>query len=327
MVGPSNNSTEQLLENAVLKHVTKTFTEADWIELGIETGTLEIIQGNDRLLRALNWGDPDYATHAVTVTRSILKSLGGRGGRLGQNSLTVDQVKNAFPKFKLWLKANDLSLYWTLFGGGHAPVSKEPPVGTKVADSPTPVTTSTASLLAGNGFSQARIEDVKPPKTQPQKKVTAKMSPAPQQVNDETDIFIVHGHDHSLRNEVYIFLQKITGKTPIILDFQASGGRTLIEKLEAKSSKTSVAIVLLTSDDVGAAKAAAGDLKPRARQNVVFEMGFFVGALSRSRVITINDGVEAPSDLAGLVYIPHPAANWYEKLRLELVEAGVKLIA
>lgn len=117
MVGPTKDSNGQQLQNAVLKYVTKTFEEPDWIEIGIETGTLEIIQGHDRLLRALSWGDPDYPTHAVDVTKKILKSMGN--GSMPD----LDQVKVAFPRFKEWLKQNDLAMYWKVFGP--APTSPE----------------------------------------------------------------------------------------------------------------------------------------------------------------------------------------------------------
>lgn len=313
MVGPTKDSNGQQLQNAVLKYVTKTFDEADWIELGIETGTLEVIQGHDRLLRALSWGDPDYAAHAVDVTKKILKSMGD--GAMPD----VEQVKVAFPRFKAWSKENDLGMYRKLFGPAPAsPEKKSSPRGNA------PSVGDAAPRAEGVATAAPELTKATPGSAAQSQPVPTLAAKAAQQ---EPEIFIVHGHDHHLRNEVHLFLQRVTGTNPVVLDFEASGGKTLIEKFEAKASEASVAVVLLTPDDIGAAKSSPSDLQPRARQNVVFEMGFFVGSLTRSRVITINDGVETPSDVAGLVYIPRDAPNWYEKLRKELVAAGVKLIA
>lgn len=89
--------------------------------------------------------------------------------------------------------------------------------------------------------------------------------------------FVVHGHDEAAREAVARFLEKL-GVEAVILHEQASGGRTIIEKLEHYGD-VDFAVVLLTGDDVGAAKAASDQLQPRARQNVVLELGYFVGKL------------------------------------------------
>lgn len=82
------------------------------------------------------------------------------------------------------------------------------------------------------------------------------------------------------------------------------------------------AVVLLTSDDLGRAASAPVDL-PRARQNVVFELGYFYGKLGRDRVVVLNkDGVEGPSDVRGIAYIAYPTGNWKVDLAKELQEAG-----
>ncbi len=82
-------------------------------------------------------------------------------------------------------------------------------------------------------------------------------------------------------------------------------------------------VALLTADDVGRAK--SGTDQPRARQNVVFETGFFCGAFGRSRVaVLVEDGVERPSDLQGVVYIALDAAGaWKQSVARELESAGM----
>ena len=92
------------------------------------------------------------------------------------------------------------------------------------------------------------------------------------------DVFIVHGHDEAAKHAVARFVEKL-GLNAIILDEQVSKGQTIIEKLEQKASNAGFAIVLLTPDDMGAPKDKLDELKPRARQNVVLELGYFLRGL------------------------------------------------
>src|ERR1700690_1272552 len=87
-------------------------------------------------------------------------------------------------------------------------------------------------------------------------------------------VFVVHGHDTEAKETVARFIERL-GLEPIILHEQASSGRTVIEKFEVFAD-VCFAVVLLTPDDVGAATSDATKLKRRARQNVVFELGYFV---------------------------------------------------
>lgn len=136
-----------------------------------------------------------------------------------------------------------------------------------------------------------------------------------------TDVFLVHGHDDGLRGSVARCISKL-GLNPIILHEQASKGRTIIGKLEEESSPVGFAIILLTPDDIGSPKAAPDDAKPRARQNVIFEMGYFMGKLGVSRVCAMyKEGVELPSDFHGIVYI-EVEGDWMLKLARELKSAG-----
>lgn len=134
-------------------------------------------------------------------------------------------------------------------------------------------------------------------------------------------VFIVHGHDAEARETVARFLENI-GFVPVILHEQANRGRTVIEKVEANSD-VGFAIVLLTPDDVGRAKDDT-DLEPRARQNVLLELGYFIAKLGRERVCALKRGnVIIPSDFAGVVWTEWDSAGaWKTALGKELQAAG-----
>ena len=140
-------------------------------------------------------------------------------------------------------------------------------------------------------------------------------------------IFLVHGHNEAARNAVQLAVIEMTGIQPVVLAQEANGGRTVIEKFEAVASESSYAIVLMTADDLGHANADGrwGTVTPRARarQNVVFEFGYFAGFLGRDRVAAlVEHGVEQPSDLGGFVYIEYgTGTEWRNQLRRELKKA------
>ncbi len=117
--------------------------------------------------------------------------------------------------------------------------------------------------------------------------------------------FIVHGHDPAAKLGLKDYLQNVLKMPePIILDQQASAGRTIIEKFEEYASDIDVAFVLVTPDDVGGTSDKARI--ERTRQNVIFELGYFYGMLGRrsGRVILLHKGkTEIPSDLKGIIYI------------------------
>ena len=133
-------------------------------------------------------------------------------------------------------------------------------------------------------------------------------------------VFIVHGHDDGARQTVARFIERI-GFEAIILSEQANQGRTIIEKIEVHGD-VAFAIVLLTPDDVGGK--AAESLRPRARQNVLLELGYFIAKLGRERVCTLAKGdLEIPTDFAGVVWEPlDDAGAWKQALARELNAAG-----
>jgi len=118
-------------------------------------------------------------------------------------------------------------------------------------------------------------------------------------------VFVVYGHDDTARTQLEALLRR-WDLDPIILDQQASGGQTIIEKLEEYSSDIGYAIVLATPDDEGKSKT-EDNYKSRVRQNVVLELGMFLSKLGREKVaILLKEGTnfEKPSDIQGLIYIP-----------------------
>ncbi|MBR3817453.1 MAG: nucleotide-binding protein [Clostridia bacterium] len=134
-------------------------------------------------------------------------------------------------------------------------------------------------------------------------------------------VFIVHGHDEQLLNEVELMIRRI-GLEPIILKNEASGGRTVIEKIEHYTD-VGFGIVLYTCCDEGRKKG-TDELRDRARQNVIFEHGYLCAKLNRDRVVALNDpGVEVPSDLAGVVYISHSDVDWKNQIMREMKNAGL----
>ena len=110
---------------------------------------------------------------------------------------------------------------------------------------------------------------------------------------------------------------------PVILHEQPNKGRTIIDKFE-EYADVRFAVVLLTPDDVGAVKDREADLLPRARQNVVFEFGYFIGRLGRERVCALAKGdIETPSDSDGILYVPlDDNDGWKMRLLRELKAAG-----
>jgi predicted nucleotide-binding protein len=134
-------------------------------------------------------------------------------------------------------------------------------------------------------------------------------------------IFIVHGHDDLTKTKTARFIEKL-GFDAVILHEQPSGGRTVIEKIEA-CTDVGFAIILYTPDDQGNSKdgAAKGELNHRARQNVVFEHGYLMAKLGRGRVVPLVSGkVELPSDISGVVYVTR--SDWQIDIAKEMKNAG-----
>lgn len=135
------------------------------------------------------------------------------------------------------------------------------------------------------------------------------------------DIFLVHGHNEEMKQSTARFIEKIK-LNPIILHEQPNKGRTIIEKF-TEYSNVGFAIVLLSADDMGYLKDKAPEIaKLRARQNVILELGFFLGKIGRERVVVLHenaDNFEFPSDYDGVLYVPYDnSGSWRNSIVREL---------
>ena len=138
-----------------------------------------------------------------------------------------------------------------------------------------------------------------------------------------TKVFLVHGQDNDAKQTVARFLEKL-GLEVIILHERASSGMTIIEKFE-QNSDVAFSVVVMTPDDVGAIKTEKDNLRFRARQNVIFELGYFMGKLGRKNVCALLKGdLERPSDYDGIIYIAlDPNDGWKILLAKEMKESGM----
>lgn len=150
---------------------------------------------------------------------------------------------------------------------------------------------------------------------------------------DSKKIFVVHGRDEIAKNELVLIIEKHLKLEPIVLMDKANEGKTIIEKFEKNTLNVGYAFVLLTPDDVGGLQAVVNSdspdskkLEPRARENVLLELGYFTGKLGRSRVCCIQKGDKelVPSDLHGLTTIRYKDSvkDKFLDIKTELENAG-----
>jgi predicted nucleotide-binding protein len=155
-------------------------------------------------------------------------------------------------------------------------------------------------------------------------------------------VFIVHGHDSGSKYELARIIENDFKLKSIILHELPDMGKTVIEKLENISEMPGYVFVLLTPDDIGVEKIEGMtisdlnnadpnrkglkiDFKYRARQNVVLELGYFIGKLGRNRVCCLYRGeVDIPSDVSGVLYkkFTNSVSEVYGEIRKELNAAG-----
>jgi predicted nucleotide-binding protein len=159
-----------------------------------------------------------------------------------------------------------------------------------------------------------------PAKASVQLSATAK----PIVARNKRKVFIVHGRDNDAKQEVARFIEKI-GLQAIILHEQASGGMTIIEKIERYSNDADFALVLYTPCDHGrGVHETKVPARNRARQNVVFEHGYLMAKLGRENVCALVKGeIETPNDISGVVYVGFDAQGaWKSEVSKELVACG-----
>lgn len=142
---------------------------------------------------------------------------------------------------------------------------------------------------------------------------------------NKSQVFIVHGHDEVAKTKTARFIEKLDLE-PIILHEQASGSKTVIEKIEIYSN-VGFGIVLYTPCDTGAKKEDNPDFRNRARQNVVFEHGFLIGKIGRANVCALVKGeIETPNDISGVVYVKMDDDEaWHLKIARELRNSGYQI--
>lgn len=140
-------------------------------------------------------------------------------------------------------------------------------------------------------------------------------------------VFVVHGHDTYLLSEVENFIMQLELK-PIILFKEADQGKTIIEKIESYSQDVSFAIVIYSKCDMGCCYGDKENLKPRARQNVVFEHGYMISLLKRSNVCALVESkeIETPGDMDGVLYVPFDKNGlWKYKMAQNMKAAGLSV--
>jgi predicted nucleotide-binding protein len=181
-----------------------------------------------------------------------------------------------------------------------------------------------AGLDEATGFLESRINDLCDTVELEIPRSTAQSTTAH---HDSHRVFLVHGHDHGNKEMVARFLTTL-GLDPVILHEQADRGKTVIEKFEAHAADVRCALVILTADDVAYPKSDPDKKEFRARQNVILELGYFVGKLGRAHTFAlVEKGVELPSDIHGVVYIPLDDGHWRLRLVKELKAAGLDVDA
>ena len=149
-------------------------------------------------------------------------------------------------------------------------------------------------------------------------------------MSNDGRVFVVHGRDEGMKQAVARILEKL-GLEPIIFHEQPSSGKTIIEKF-TEYAEVGFAVVLLSSDDeCRACHESSGESRFRARQNVILELGYFLGKLGRERVLTLyrqSERFEMPSDYSGVLYVTFDDADaWQMDLVNELKQQGYDIDA
>jgi predicted nucleotide-binding protein len=271
---------------------------ASFASLPIETGMLVSVKGTtaQKLLRlreqitAANYGDPDDFEGWKAKSEVVLRHAVGDD----------DQLVHDFRKNRYSLGA-----------------SSERTTREEFAEARRRGVRRAIALLEAAKTKVELIDDAEPQRS------------AGNNAAARTEIFIVHGRDQGRKEMVARFVQDLTGRTPIILHEKASGGTTLIEKLERYAPTIAFAVVVATGDDIGrVADSRESAERPRARQNVILELGYFMALLGRKNVVLLLEpGLERPSDTDGIVYaeLDSGSRGWRIDLARELEDAGIEV--
>jgi predicted nucleotide-binding protein len=231
------------------------------------------------------------------------------GFSAGQSWLTLEYRflphLPAIPNDVLWEMSGELQIEGGEFSRGHWAVK----------DADLYQTVDRRTVLKSDQLDVQPVFELSPP---------VEPGPSASSDRDSQAIFVIHGHDHLRLAALKSAIVDLTGRNPIVLHEQPDQGRSIIEKFEEYAQRSSFAVALFTPDDTGARNGAGS--QPRARQNVVFEAGYFIGKLGRSRVMLLKDEtVDHPSDRNGVIYVPiDPSGRWRVRLATELRAAGIE---
>ena len=237
----------------------------------------------------------------------------------------LEQLPSSSPEFTKWQRNTEVAIVKT-FGND----TRHFPDFTNINYSLSVVSTSTTDAefeeAYRRGLGRARsvlesmLEEIEEYWEDEETK-SRRSARATSQSTDGYELFVVHGRDNEAKETVARFLQKLQLK-PIILHEKPNEGRTIVEKFE-EYGRVGFAIVILTPDDVGKLQNTQA-LNPRARQNVIFEFGYFVGRLGREHVCALKKGeLEIPSDYDGVIYIAMDDTDaWQIALARELKTGG-----
>jgi predicted nucleotide-binding protein len=261
------------------------------IERGIKKIERRINELQDLNTAEVDFDSADVDNIAANISRAVKEIFG----------VDSDESKQ-FERYIIW------------HGGFNAMDSREVRQGKFAAGIPHSIT----RLEGLKSLLNERLEDLSEDEPEIASEVVDEQSL--EELSNNRNVFVVHGHDEGATQMVARLLEKLK-LDPIILMEKPNKGNTIIEKFEAYSN-VGFAVVLLTPDDVGSEKKEPPDLKPRARQNVILELGYFIAKLSRKNVCVLHKGsVELPSDYHGILYVPMNDDSWEFKLAAELKAA------
>ena len=312
------------------------------------------IMTNDALWKmrnVLDVGDFEFSRHHWAIKdRDLFEILGGAGYIV--DSASTSQIKEQplpAPQRAELLRARDVISGWShtqiddlLLEAGVTGIAADKDLGNRrdranaivkfAFDHPSE-TTAENSLLSAFIARRARGSDTEitrpglPPASDARDTPTSSGSieiPPDTSSRSPNRVFVVHGQNEAARDEVVSFLESV-GLEGIVLHEQPNMGRHLLTKFIEEAELVTFAIVLMTDDDVGARKDAT--LAPRARQNVILELGYFLSHLGQPRVCAlITPGLQTPSDFDGIVYIRMAEdGKWRGELSRELKAARMPL--
>ncbi len=148
----------------------------------------------------------------------------------------------------------------------------------------------------------------------------------PKNFQSSNKVFIVHGHDKTMKTAVKKYIVSL-GLKPIILSERANRNMTILEKLQNEAKDIGFAVVLYTPCDEGREFGSNTGLTRRARENVVLELGYFSALLPKKVAILLkrpkNVSFDFPNDFKGIGYIEYPKPDWKEKLKEEFKAAHI----